>query len=254
VNIYIFLNKHVKTAVRIFLEQKENIFYSILLAAGQHYTTMNVVDFYTRNGDRLSFLCNTHMIIEGRRKAIKIGFLAQLIDPLVQYECVNYANKQNLERLKNAVQHDSLLPENNSITTNILFKNEPCLNLNDVSTVCPVTTIPQRRKRRRVTQLNIKSELCNYSEKVQQTPQINNDINESQISSSDSLPSSASPIQEIGYTDGFLPFLDEVFENEKVKFIEDFPSIDDVNDVFGSNYNQQFFLLTPTMSSLNFFP
>jgi hypothetical protein len=41
---------------------------------------MNVLDLYTRHGDRLSFLCNTHMLIEGRRKAIKLGFLAQLIE------------------------------------------------------------------------------------------------------------------------------------------------------------------------------
>ena len=47
---------------------------------GQHYTTMNVLDLYTRDGHRLSFLCNTHMLIEGRRKAMKLGFIAQLIE------------------------------------------------------------------------------------------------------------------------------------------------------------------------------
>lgn len=41
---------------------------------------MNVLDLYTRDGERLTFLCNTHMLIEGRRKAIKLGFLAQLIE------------------------------------------------------------------------------------------------------------------------------------------------------------------------------
>jgi hypothetical protein len=50
-----------------------------LSVLGQHYTTMNVFDLFTRNGDRLTFLCNTHMLVEGRRKAMKLGFLAQLI-------------------------------------------------------------------------------------------------------------------------------------------------------------------------------
>lgn len=52
----------------------------IFLVLGQHYATMNILDLYTRDGDRLTFLCNTHMLIEGRRKAIKLGFLAQLIE------------------------------------------------------------------------------------------------------------------------------------------------------------------------------
>lgn len=228
---------------------------------GQHYTTMNVVDFFTRNGDRLSFLCNIHMIMEGRRKAMKLGLLAQLIDPLTRYECVTYANRQNLERLKHAVQQDSLfsLPNSNNspsvpMTTNILSKNEQCLNTNERSAVCPVTVLPQRRKRRRVNLLNIKTELCSYDDKAQQTPQINHEFMDSQTSSSDSLTSSASPIQEIGYMDNLFPFMHEVFPDEKIKFIEEFPSIDDINDVFGINHNQQLFLLTPTMSSLSFFP
>jgi hypothetical protein len=50
-----------------------------LSVLGQHYTTMNVFDLFTRNGDRLTFLCNTHMLVEGRRKAMKLGFIAQLI-------------------------------------------------------------------------------------------------------------------------------------------------------------------------------
>jgi len=40
---------------------------------------------------------------------------------------------------------------------------------------------------------------------------------------------------------------------KKIKLIEDFPSIDDVNDVFGINNDPQFCLLTPTMSTLSFF-
>jgi PAS domain S-box-containing protein len=225
---------------------------------GQHFTTMNVLDFYTRNGDRLTFLCNTHMLVEGRRKAMKLGFLAQLIDPSGQYECTLYANKQNLERLKSTVQQDSTLISNTNLntsaTTNILLsKTEQCLNLNDLPSVCPVTVIPQRRKRRRINHLNIKSELFDFPTKAQQTPQMINDLNESQISSSDSLTSSASPIQELGYMDGLFPYIDDIFENEKIKLIDDFPSIDDINHVFGINNNQQFCLITPTMSTYNFF-
>jgi hypothetical protein len=127
------------------------------------------------------------------------------------------------------------------------------LNLNNIPSVCPVTVIPQRRKRRRVNRLNIKSELFDFVDKVQQTPQMFNDLNESQISSSDSLTSSASPIQELGCMDGLFPYIDEIFEDEKIKFIHDFPSIDDVNDVLGINNDQQFCLFTPTMSTLSFF-
>jgi PAS domain S-box-containing protein len=221
---------------------------------GQHYTTMNVLDFYTRNGDRLTFLCNTHMLIEGRRKAMKLGFLAQLIDPSVQYECVMYANKQNLERLKNSVPQETTLVSNTSVTTNILSsKNEQCLNFNEIPSVCPVTIIPQRRKRRRINHVNIKSEPISFHDKPQQTPQINNDSIESQISSSDSFTSSASPIQELGFMDGLFPYIDDTFEYNKIKFIEDFPSIEDINDVFGINNNQQYCLFTPTMSTFNFF-
>jgi PAS domain S-box-containing protein len=53
--------------------------------SGEHCTSMNVLDLFTQNGDRLTFLCNTHMLVEGRRKTMKLGFLAQLIDPSVRY-------------------------------------------------------------------------------------------------------------------------------------------------------------------------
>jgi PAS domain S-box-containing protein len=227
---------------------------------GQHYTTMNVLDLYTRNGDRLSFLCNTHMLVEGRRKALKLGFLAQLIDPSIQCECASYAHKQNLERIKNSVQQESTIISginlNSPITTNILStKTEACFNLNDVSSVCPVTVIPQRRKRRRTEYSNIKTEPFYYINTVQQAPQSINDSIESQISSSDSLTSSASPIQELGYMDGLFPYIDDIFEfdNGKIKFIDDFPSIDDVNDVFGISNAPQYCLITPTTSSFGFF-
>jgi hypothetical protein len=185
-----------------------------------------------------------------------------------------YANKQNLERLKSTVQQEAELLSNinlkTSATTNILIcnafkifnliiiffflaKTEPCLNFKEIPTVRPVTVIPQRRKRRRITYSHVKNEPFQFGDTAQQTPQINNDLNESQISSSDSLTSSASPIQELGYMENLFPYIDDIFEDEKIKLIEDFPSIDDINDVFGINNNQQFPLLTPTMSALVFF-
>jgi hypothetical protein len=53
--------------------------------------------------------------------------------------------------------------------------------------------------------------------------------------------------------DGLFPYIDDIFENDKIKLIDDFPSIDDVNDVLGFNNYQQFCLITPTMSSFGFF-
>jgi hypothetical protein len=184
-----------------------------------------------------------------------------------------YANKQNLERLKSTVQQEAELLSNinlkTSATTNILIcnafkifnliiiffflaKTEQCLNFKEIPTVCPVTVIPQRRKRRRINYSHVKYEPFQFGDQAQQIPQISNDLNESQISSSDSL-TSASPIQELGYMEDLFPYIDDIFEDEKIKLIEDFPSIDDVNDVFGINNNQQFPLLTPTMSALVFF-
>ena len=52
----------------------------ICLVVGQHCTAMSVIDLYTVNGDRLMFVCNMHTLIENRRKALKFGFLAQLIE------------------------------------------------------------------------------------------------------------------------------------------------------------------------------
>lgn len=135
----------------------------------------------------------------------------------------------------------------------LLAKNEQCLNFNDLPTVCPVSVIPQRRKRRRINHVTIKSEPISFLDQPQQTPQLHYDSIESQISSSDSLTSSASPIQELGFMDGLFPYIDDIFEYNKIKLIEDFPSIDDINDVFGINNNQQFCLYTPTISTYSFF-
>ena len=67
---------------KILLPMTQTLFSNlrVFIVLGQHYTMMNILDLYTRDGDRLTFLCNTHMLVEGRRKAIKLGFLAQLIE------------------------------------------------------------------------------------------------------------------------------------------------------------------------------
>ncbi|CAF5196903.1 unnamed protein product [Rotaria magnacalcarata] len=144
---------------------------------------------------------------------------------------------------------------NTFTTTNILLaKDEPCLNLNDIPTVCPTTILPQRRKRRRIDQVTVKSEPSCMGDTIQQSPQIANDLYESHTSSSESLASSASPTQEIGYTDEFYPYINDIDESEKIKWIHDFPSIDDINDVLGLNNEPQCCsLITPTMSSISFF-
>lgn len=120
--------------------------------------------------------------------------------------------------------------------------------------VCPVANLPQRRKRRRVQAMNIKREPVNFPNTVQETPQMNNDFNEYQNSSPESFSSSGSPIQELGWTNGFISSMEDLFPYDKFKCIEDFPSIDDVNNVLGINTDQSFGLFTPTMSSFNFFP
>ena len=142
------------------------------------------------------------------------------------------------------------LDENDTI---FIASNEQCLNINDMPSVCPVVVLPQRRKRRRVQSINIKREPGHFPNTVQETPQMNNDFNEYQNSSPESFSSSGSPTQELGWTNGFLPSLEDFFPFEKIKCIDDFPSIDDVNNVFGIDTNQSYGLFTPTMSSFNFF-
>ena len=135
--------------------------------------------------------------------------------------------------------------------------------MNYIPSVCPVSVIPQRRKRRRANPPVIKSEPIQYVDQAPYTPQLIDELNESPnnfydnlapLSSSASSSLSASPIQELGYTDEIFPSIGEIFgNNEKIKFIQDFPSIDDITDMFGFQNTQQFPLLTPTMSSLSFF-
>lgn len=236
---------------------------------GQHCTVMNVVDFYNSNGDRLTFLCNMHTLIENRRKALKFGFLAQLIDPSMRDECIKYANHQNVERLKSTVQTESILLSNSfgTMPTMMMDQSPPIASndqyvVNDVlSNVCPATVIPQRRKRRRVTINQVKKEdLSPFNEiKMQQIPMNNNDFNNSLSSGSDSSTSSASPMQEIGSIDGFLPFYDEIFPSDKLKSFPDYPLFDDFSDLLGfglnpmSSSSSSSLFLTPTLATYSFF-
>lgn len=234
---------------------------------GQHCTIMNVIDFYTSNGDRLTFLCNMHTLIENRRKALKFGFLAQLIDPSIRDECVAYANRQNVERLKSTVQTESLLLTNIYGTTPaMMMEPSPPMASHDqylasdmLSNVCPATVIPQRRKRRRVATHQVKTEeLSPLNEiKTEQLSMNNNDFNNSLSSGSDNSISSASPMQEIASTDGFLPFYDEMFPPEKLKLFPDCPLIDEFSDwfSFGSNpmTSSSSLFLTPTLATCSFF-
>ena len=59
----------------------------LLLVTDKQYSSMDVIDLYNHNGDRLTFLSNTHMLVEGRHRKIKFGLLAQLIEYLISLFC-----------------------------------------------------------------------------------------------------------------------------------------------------------------------
>ena len=125
-----------------------------------------------------------------------------------------------------------------------------------LSTVCPATVIPQRRKRRRLTQQIKKEELSPFNEiKTEQMPVNNNDFSNSLSSGSDNSTFSASPMQEIGSIDGFLPFYDDIFPQDKLKFFADYPLYDDFSDLLGLAPNQSLspLFLTPTLATCSFF-
>ena len=122
-----------------------------------------------------------------------------------------------------------------------------------MAAVCPVSILPLRRKRRRAQYMNIKREPLNFPNTVQEAPQMSYDFNDYPNSSPDSLTSSGSPTQELGWSEDLLAYMDNLFPYEKIKCIDDFPSIDDVNDVFGINNNQHLGLFTPTVPTFNFF-
>lgn len=223
----------------------------------QHHTTMEVLDLWNSNGDRLTFLCNIHTLIEGRRKTIKLGFLAQLIDPMARDEFIIYSKKQNLERSRNIAIRKSTsmssMDATTSPTTNILSpKPEKYIDLSNISSVYPAMILPQRRKRRRALRPKIKNVKLDFIDKAQQAPQISNDFYDSYISSSGSVTSSASPIQEIGSEEVLQSVFGDFLKTDTIEPIIGLPSIEDVFTEFGKHNDQQCVLLTPTMPGLNF--
>jgi PAS domain S-box-containing protein len=196
--------------------------------SGEYCTSMNVLDLFTRNGDRLTFLCNTHILIEGRRKTMKLGFLAQLIDPSARYECLIYANKQNIDRQKASVRQERVfitnMVLNNSTTTNVLISpNDQCLSMYELPKI----------KRERVCYQYIEKE--NYDFYDQPQVPFNTNLNNNILTS---------PTQEMGHIDEFFNWLDG--ENNK-------STNHAINDTYGINYVPDFGFLTPTISEINFF-
>ncbi|UJR16268.1 hypothetical protein I4U23_003175 [Adineta vaga] len=206
------------------LEQaKQNCF------SGEHCTSMNVLDLFTSNGDRLTFLCNTHILISGRRKTMKLGFLAQLIDPSIRYDCLIYAHKQNIERQKASYQQDSIFMSNlilsNSTTVNVsMSPNDQCLTMNE----------SPNAKRQRFDYQHIEKENFVRYQSPQQYAQVPYETNFHNYFSP--------PLkQELGHIDEVFNWLDE----ENIKSNHDVSSYNVHSDPFG--------LLTPTMMEMSFF-
>ncbi|CAF1141865.1 unnamed protein product [Rotaria sordida] len=205
--------------------------------SGPHCTFMSVLDLFTHNGDRLTFLCNTHTLIEGRRKRIKLGFLAQLIDPLMRYQCLNYINKQNSERRKAFIQSESMCMSNiilnNSTTTNIsMSPNDQCLSMND----------KPKYKRQRIDYEYMEKENFSVFDQPQYIAQVPfaTHFNNKFLSSG---------TQELGHIDELFNWLDEEEKRSKNKF----SVFDTVNDVFNMNNIPDLDLFTPNISEIDFF-
>lgn len=181
--------------------------------SGEHCTSMNVIDMYTRTGDRLTFLCNTHMLIEGRRRTMKLGFLAQLIDPALRYDCLKYANKQNIERQKTSVQQKSLFLSNavlnNSSKTNL------AMSPNDQRVI---NYDMEKVKHQRVNYHYLGNENAVFYDQQHQIIPQSSFENYGQTSS-----------QELGFADDFFTWLDK----DKCSFNGDFPIFNDQHDVYG---------------------
>ncbi|CAF1167110.1 unnamed protein product [Adineta ricciae] len=206
------------------LEQaKQNCF------SGEHCTSMNVLDLFTSNGDRLTFLCNTHILIAGRRKTMKLGFLAQLIDPSIRYDCLIYANKQNIERQKASYHQESIFMSNfvlnNSITTNVTMSpNDQCLTMND----------SPKPKRQCLNHQYMEKENLARFQSPQQYAQV-------PYETDFSYHYSSLPKQELGHVDELFNWLDE----GNMKSTNDVSSYNVHSDMFG--------FLTPTTMEMSFF-
>lgn len=204
---------------------------------GQYCTSMCVMDLYTANGDRLSFLCNTHMIIEGRRKRVKLGFLAQLIDPSIRYQCISYANKQNAERRKAFLQQESNnlsnVILNNSMATNVAMSpNDQCLSMKD----------SPKYKRQRTSYEYTEKENCSYFDVPQSSAQVplENNSNVSYVPAGK---------QELGHIDELFHWLEE--ENNKPR--DKFSMYDPIHDIFSMDHMHDFGLFATSLSDINFF-
>ncbi|CAF3226847.1 unnamed protein product [Rotaria socialis] len=205
--------------------------------SNQHATSMSVLDLFTRDGDRLTFLCNTHTLIEGRSKRIKLGFLAQLIDPFMRYQCLSYVNRQNVERRKGFIQQESMCIShiilNNSTATNVSMPpNDQCLSMAN----------SPKSKPQIVNYQYVEKENYGFFNQPQYRAQVPFETNFKN-------EFSPSKTQEVGYIDDLFNWLDE--ENKKPK--NKVAVYDIIHDVFDLDHGQDFGLLTPTISEINFF-
>ncbi|CAF1371648.1 unnamed protein product [Rotaria magnacalcarata] len=205
--------------------------------SNQHATSMSVLDLFTRDGDRLTFLCNTHTLMEGRSKRIKLGFLAQLIDPFMRYQCLNYVNRQNAERRKAFIQQESMCIShiilNNSTAANVsMSSNDQCLSMAN-SPKCKPQIINYQY---------VEKENYGFFDQPQCMAQVPFETN----FKNECFPSKA---QEVGHIDDLFNWLDE--ENKKSK--NKVAVYDTIHDVFDLDHGQDFDLLTPTISEINFF-
>lgn len=205
--------------------------------SGEHCTSMNVLDLFTRNGDRLTFICNTHILVEGRRKTMKLGFIAQLIDPSMRYECLIYANKQNLERQKASVQQESVfitnMVLNNSTTTNVLMStNDQCLSM---------YMKPKYKRQRTHCEYEGKENHSYYdrSQYVAQVPYMTY-MNHHEMSS---------PKQELGHVDELFNWLEE----ENGKPCDYIPSYNAIDDIYNLDTIPDMGFLMPNLPQMNFF-
>ena len=140
------------------------------------------------------------------------------------------------------------------------------LNLTSLTGVCPATVIPQRRKRRRFENPQIKQEICPIGSKFQKISSSHQDIHHSMLnlntnshsplsSSRENSTGTFSPVQEINALDDFLFDVEQYRIDEKLDSDAFCPSFEDFNDIFGinTNYHQSLFLATPTLTTCAFF-
>ncbi|CAF1133101.1 unnamed protein product [Didymodactylos carnosus] len=97
----------------------------------RHCSTMCVIDLYSKTGHRLTFLCNMHMLLEGRRKAMKYGLILQLIDSSLRSIFEDYVEKQNISSSSRVI----LMPKRTSSRDQLPSTQDLSVMTN---AVCPV--------------------------------------------------------------------------------------------------------------------